>query len=268
MKIFYLGPEGTYSHKVALKIQSENASLNATLVACETLACIPKMLDEHDRGILPLENSTSCNVHESFDLILNNKLSIIGEAYLEIGFSLYGKNETSLEKLQTIYAHPMAAKQCQKLISEIGAELNIANSNLAACDLLTKDDNINSAAIAPNAIEISGLNCLKSDIADSKHNYTRFVVVANNPATSNDANKVTAIVKVKHQPGALAKVLTAIADQDLNLTKIESRAIPGTDWEYLFWLDIVLNDTPLNKLQSLLSSYVDYQEIIGYYAQG
>ena len=264
MKIFYLGPEGTFSHRVAKKIQKDTD----TLVACDTLASIPQLLGDTDYGILPLENSTSCNVHESFDLILENKLSIVAEVYLEISFSLFGKTERNIENINTVYAHPMAAKQCQKLLSELNCTVVTANSNLAASDLLKKDTNNDSAAIAPKDIEVPELDCLQSDIADSKHNYTRFVIVSNKSQVSNGANKVTAVVKVKHQPGALAKVLTAVAETNLNLTKIESRAIPGTDWEYLFWLDIVLNDTPLEELQSLLSSYVDYQEIIGYYPKG
>jgi len=264
MKIFYLGPEGTFSHRVAKSILRKNDAL----VTCDKLTEIPLALGDGDYGVLPLENSTSCNVHESFDLILDHKLSIIAEVYLEISFSLYGKKESNIKNIDTVYAHPMAAKQCQKLLSELNCTVITANSNLAACDLLGKDTNDHAAAIAPKDMEIPEVDCLQSNIADSKHNYTRFVIVSNKSQISANANKVTAIIKVKHEPGALAKVLTAVANANLNLTKIESRAIPGTDWEYLFWLDIVLNDTPLEELQALLSSYVDYQEIIGYYPKG
>ena len=153
MKIFYLGPDGTFSHRAAKKIQKDTD----TLIACDTLASIPQLLGDTDYGILPLENSTSCNVHESFDLILENKLSIIAEVYLEISFSLYGKKESSIKSINTVYAHPMAAKQCQKLLSELNCTVVTANSNLAACDLLGKDTSDDSAAIAPKDIEVAEL---------------------------------------------------------------------------------------------------------------
>ena len=266
--IFFLGPVGTFSSQIALKLYDPKVD---HLIACDTFEeVVEQLTDDHHVGVLPIENSISNNVHQVIDLIIKNQLNIIEEAFLSVNFNLVGLAQTDLAAVKTVIAHPMAAVQCENIIKELGAGVLKSKSNIHSQELLLKKNSPEFVALTNELIvDCQELQILRANVADYQHNYTRFVVVSRTPInTTKDHSKLSLLFKTAHQPGSLAKILTKLANHQLNLTKIESRPIPGTDWEYLFWLDLEKNDYKINNLMHLLENEVTYLNIIGLYEKG
>lgn len=266
--IFFLGPVGTFSSQVALKLFNPKEE---HLISCASFdEVVEQLTDDHHLGILPIENSISNNVHQVIDLIIKNQLSIVEEAYLAVNFNLVGLAKSNIDLIKTVIAHPMAAVQCENIIKSLGLKVLNSKSNIHSQELLlTKNDPSFAALTNELIVDSDNLEIFQSNVADYQHNYTRFVVVRRSPVNLlHDASKISLLFKTPHQPGSLAKILGKLAAHHLNLTKIESRPIPGTDWEYLFWLDLEKNEYKVNNLVHLLENEVTYLNIIGLYPTG
>lgn len=266
--IFFLGPVGTFSSQVALKLFDPK---NEHLTACSTFEeVVEQLTDDHHLGILPIENSISNNVHQVIDLIIKNQLSIVDEAFLSVNFNLVGLASSNIAQIKTVIAHPMAAVQCENILKSLGVKVLNSKSNIHSQELLlSKNDPTYAALTNELIVESDSLQIFQSNVADYQHNYTRFVVVSRSAVNLlTDYPKISVLFKTPHQPGSLAKILSKLAAHHLNLTKIESRPIPGTDWEYLFWVDLEKNDYKVNNLVHLLENEVTYLNIIGLYPTG
>lgn len=266
--VFFLGPVGTFSSQVALKLFDPKED---HLVACSTFdEIVEQLTDTNHLGILPIENSISNNVHQVIDLIIKNQLSIVDEAFLSVNFNLVGIQGAELTEIRNIIAHPMAAAQCENLIKSLGVKVLKSKSNIHSQELLLTRNDSNFAALTNEIIvDTDNIQILKKNVADYQHNYTRFVVVSREPVNlTSELPKISLLFKTHHQPGSLAKILSKLAAHNLNLTKIESRPIPGTNWEYLFWIDLEKNDYKVNNLVHLLENEVSYFNIIGLYQMG
>lgn len=266
--VYYLGPPGTFSGEVAEKLF---VAKKVNFINTESLSDIADALkNETDLGILPLENSISSNVHQSVDLILNYGLTIIQEAYLNINFDIVGLRNTDLKKIKKVIAHPMAFLQCQQILKGLNAQTQNANSNISSQYDIIQENSLETIAISTkNLVDQEKLVTLKTNISDFYNNHTRFVVVQKiSDSIPDKGNKISLLFKTPHVPGSLAKILNNLAEKNLNLTKIESRPIPGTNWEYLFWIDILIGNNALNLVEESMRELTTYLKCIGRYNEG
>lgn len=243
LRIAFQGTEGAYGHQAAL----QHSSVAQRPVAFKAYGSFKSMLeaviDGHvDRALLPIENTTAGSVYESYDLLLRLNLSILGEEIVDVRHVLLGVSDVPVESLRRIHSHPQALAQCSEFLSTLTdcEGVSAANTALAAKHVRTMGSTTEAAIASEEAGSHFGLTVLRRDIANQPVNYTRFVVVAASPATCDPriSAKVSMVLSTRHEHGALVRCLNVIADEGLNVTKLESRPRPGTPWEYVFYIDV------------------------------
>lgn len=271
MKIFYLGPEGSYSY-IAVKngIKKESTQF----ISCKNFSEIVNntLVDSKSLGVLPIENSITSDIHENIDFIFKNNLYIVYELFLLINLHLIGLKNTHLLNIRKVFSHPRALAQCTKFIAENHLKTDEVSSTASAGNIILEKKDISLGAIGSKELILNPkLKIIKENIGNDKYNMTRFVFISRNQNSflSDQKNKITIIFKLSHTPGSLAKLLNEFAMANLNLTKIESRPIPGTTWEYMFWVDIEdKNSLDVQILKNILEKNTISNKIIGVYQKG
>ncbi len=194
---------------------------------------------EVEYGILPVENSCAGSVHEVYDLLMDGDLCIANSADAHIHHDLIGIEGTRLDEIKEVVSHPQALKQCAALISELGLNVTeMSNTAVAVKYVADRNDRSVAAIGSAEAADDYSLEVLKSDIATSRNNTTRFVSVCREPKRSAGADKISIVFSTENVPGSLYRVLAPFASTDMSLTKIESRPIAGSDFDYLFYADL------------------------------
>lgn len=266
-KIVYFGESGSFSHIAADKFFK---GIN-NMKAANTLEKVFEEINKDDRcfGVVPWENSTTGSITETFDLLLRNKLSIVGEVFLRIHHHLLGIKKVNLDEINLCYSHKQAIMQCQQFFAKHpNMKVVETNDTATACKIVSNIQSVNNAAISSlKAAENNQLVILKSRVEDNPNNYTRFAVVGKN--ANNKGNKISLVFRIKHIPGSLFKALKPYADFSLNLTKIESRPIWGKFWEYLFFLDFEVNkENEILRVLNEMKKQTQLLTVLGRYNKG
>jgi len=267
-RVAYLGSEGSYSYLAAQKYFASKLNYNCASSITEVLSQVTD--GSATFGIVPIENSTTGGILETYDLLTKNKVFITGEVYVCIHHQLLVNPQANLSDVRVCYSHPQAIYQCQKFLQKHTAVEFVYTSDTATAALaVKKNGGTKVAAIASkNASVRYNLTIAQKNIEDNPKNFTRFAIVSQKPSTQGD--KVTLILSLKHIPGSLYHAIEPIAKNSLNLTKIESRPISGTLWEYLFILDFELASKK-GQLPNILSQIRDRTKkltILGVYKKG
>ena len=241
--VAFQGTEGAYGHQAALQhfaVARRPVAFKAYTTFREMLEAV---IEGHvDRAMLPIENTTAGSVYESYDLLLRFNLALVGEEIVDVRHCLLGVANVPLESLRRIHSHPQALSQCSEFLSNLKhvEGVSAGNTALAAKHVRELNDPAEAAIASEEAGAHFGLHVLKRDIANQAVNYTRFVVVSATPLECDPriAAKVSMVLATRHEHGALVRCLNVIADEGLNVTKLESRPRPGTPWEYVFYVDV------------------------------
>lgn len=267
MNIYYLGPKGSYSEIVAKKVFTTGEH---TLVPVGEFTDVVGHVEQEGMGILGIENSISSSVHESVDMLFQSDVCIIGEVSMNIELHLGGMKSASFTDITDVYSHTQALAQCSTFIKENNFNMHKTSSTASAMEKVLASNDISKAAIGGKAsIEEKGLSIVVEHIGNTKQNMTRWVIISKNPKSlSQPINKVTYVFRVKHEPGSLVAVLKSIADAKGNMTKIESRPVPGSDWEYEFWVDVEIPEKSLSFINTAISQSTLTNRSIGAYQKG
>ena len=167
-------------------------------------------------------------------------------------------------------SHPQALAQCEHYITRLGIQREVVYDTAGAVKMLKASGRHDHAAIASRrAAEVYEMQILEEGIEDDEANYTRFVVLSREPIVPAAPAKTSIVFTLKNVPGALFKALSVFALRDLDLTKIESRPLAGTPWDYLFYLDFVGSRADANVQRALdhLSEYATTLRVLGSYAR-
>ena len=243
-----LGRNGSFSHEALLRLypQANPLFFPDFPSIFEAVAC-----GAADLGILPVENSSAGSVGEVYDLILKYRFSILGAVSLPVRHCL-ASSETTAENIRTVYSHPQALRQCSDFLKTHGWKAESCSSTAGAAVLAEKAGI--GAICSARAARECGLNILAEDIQNTAVNRTRFLVIGREMLLPPDADKISVCFSLPHRTGTLSGVLARFAAAGLNLTKIESRPIPGKNFEYDFYLDFtgnVRDEHTLNLLCAL-----------------
>jgi len=224
-------------------------------------------------GVLPIENSAAGSVASVYDLMQRHHFHIVRSLRLKVDHALLAKPGVKLEEIREIASHPHALAQCREFLKAHPDIKVVPNSNTAvAAKELADSDRRDQAVIASrDCAELYGLATLAEGIQDARYNYTRFICIAKNLEIYPEANKITIMLSLPHRPGALQSIISKFAAIDVNLTKLESRPIPGMDFEFRFIFDFEAspNDLSVRSLLSELSMDPDIEhfEFLGAYAE-
>jgi prephenate dehydratase len=269
MRIAYQGEPGAFSEAAARQVNAE-----AQLVPCRSFEDVFEAVNGGPAGygVLPIENSIGGSIHRNFDLLLEHHLPIVGEIELPVVHHLLALPGCTMESVRRIYSHPQALAQCDRFLRTLtgaGTVEVIATYDTAGSAKLIADEQIqDGAAIASaRAAEVFGLVALRSSIQDYEHNVTRFLIIGRRPLSEAPADKTTIVFTLANEPGALFKALSVFALRGIDLTKLESRPIPGRTWEYLFYADLsaARDDLPCARALAHLAEFAPMLRILGSY---
>src|SRR5712691_7242385 len=219
------GEAGSFSHAAALEIHGDVIRL----VPCATFVELFRAVEggEATSGVVPIENTLAGSVHENYDLLSAHALHVVAETELRIRHCLIAPPRMTLGHVQRVASHPDVV--AVPAYDTAGSVRDVMSGKVDA-----------DAAIASKlAAELYGADVLAEGLEDHAENYTRFLVIARDPAPREQANKTSLLLSLGNTPGTLHRALGVFAARGLNLTKIESRPLPGRPWEYLFYLDVV-----------------------------
>lgn len=249
LRIAFLGPEGTFSQAAAYKHFGHSVGSVPSATIDETFRAVET--GRADYAVVPVENSTEGAVSRTLDLVVGSNLKICGEVLLPVHQNLLrlrnspsplvgeGQDEGGLTDIARIYSHAQSLAQCQHWLNKNlpNAERIPVSSNAEAARLAALD--ATSAAIAGElAAEIYGLAILSPRIEDDPNNTTRFLVLADHDTAPSGKDKTSMVMSAANAPGAVVKLLQPLAEAGVSMTKFESRPVKGTNWEYLFFVDI------------------------------
>ena len=191
-------------------------------------------------GVLPIENSSNGSVRAVYQLLQEHDLSVVRSTRLCIRHELLALPGTRLEDITEIYSHEQAIGQCSKFLGGLkDVKVVPCGNTAAAAKLVAESGNPRAAAISSHpCAALYGLECVNGNIQDSDNNYTRFICVAKDPVIYAGANKISLIIALDNRPGALYEVLSKLAALDIDMTKLESCPVAGSDFEFIFFLEL------------------------------
>ena len=214
-----------------------------------------------DYGVLPIENSTVGSVTAVYDLMTKNDFRIVKALKLRIRHVLLAPRGTRLADVKEVVSHPYALAQCSEFLKARGLKPTPASNTAVAAAEIAKSGRRDVAVIgARDCAELYGMDVLADDISDNTSNYTRFICISRKDEIYHDAERISVMMSLSHRPGALSDVLVKFAAIGLNLTKLESRPVPGSDFEFRFVFDF--DASPRDpKVVKLLSGFATDPEI-------
>ena len=224
-------------------------------------------------GVLPIENSTAGSVTQVYDLMAKHDFKIAKALKLRIRHVLLAPKGVKLADVKEIASHPQAIAQCAEFLkAHQGVRTVPASNTAAAAAELAKSGRKDAAVIASReCAELYGLDILADDISDTTSNFTRFICISRKTEIYPDANKFSLMMSLSHRPGSLADILIRFGAVGVNLTKLESRPVPGSDFEFRFIFDFEASphDVRVVKLLSSLASdpEVEHFTFLGAYAE-
>lgn len=242
LRVAYQGVEGSFSHHTAQRRYARRSG-GVLLTGYETFrrAARSVKVGDNDVALLPIENSTAGSINEVYDLLSEGGLTINAETITEVRHCLLGLPEASLDELQLVISHPQALAQCERYLDRLGVQTRADFDTAGAARQIKLANDPTIAAIAgAAAAQAYGLTILEEGIQDQAANSTRFVELAVEATTCPPdlPCKTSLLIATGHRPGDLGDVLTQFARSGVNLTKLESRPVPGETWKYRFYLDI------------------------------
>jgi prephenate dehydratase len=237
------GERGSNSHMAAL------AMLGAADGALEIVPCTLSadviaavLAGRVDGAVLPIENSLHGSVAEHYDLLLEHAIRIDRESLLRIRHNLIAAPGVRLEDVRHVISHPVALSQCRRYLAAMTQARAMPFYDTAGSVKHVMAENLrDTAGVAPAlAAEEYGANVLVEGIEDNAENFTRFHLLRRSDAPSvavATPNKLSLAFAVEHRPGTLVAALQLLAEAGVDLTKVESRPVPGSPWEYIFYVD-------------------------------
>lgn len=222
-------------------------------------------------GVLPIENSSNGSVRAVYQLLQERSLSIVRSTRLCIRHELLALPGVKLEEITEIYSHQQAIGQCSRFLDGLKDVKVIPCDNTAvAAKLVAESGSRHAAAISSHpCAALYGLECLSNAIQNSDNNYTRFVCVARDPAIYAGASRISLIIAFENKPGALYDILSKLAALDINMTKLESCPVVGSDFEFIFFIELeadVRDPSVRAMLEEMERSCAQFQ-FLGNYAE-
>lgn len=234
----FLGERGTFSEEAAEKLLGAAAETVSRPTFEKLFAAIDERAAEY--VLAPLENSLVGSVHRCYDLLLESSLTIVAEIILPISHFLIGCPGASLETVEIVESHPVALAQCQRFFAAYPHLKRAATDDTAgsARRVVESGDATRAAIAGERAARIYGGAILQEHLEDYSENYTRFVLLAQNPDAARQGNKISLAIRLAHRPGALHDALRPFVRRGIDLLKIESRPVKERPWQYNFYLDV------------------------------
>lgn len=278
-KVAIQGFEGSY-HDIATRLFFNNEKTE--LICCDTFNEVFNAMatDSDVVALVAIENTIAGSLLHNYELLRNSGAVIIGEQKLRIAHCICCLPNEDWSDLHEVHSHPVALAQCEAFLQR-HPELKAVQTDdtaLSAKEIKEKGLRGHAAICSVHAAKLYGMRILQENIETNKHNFTRFLVVADRwrsdelcaEAISRQADKANIVFSLPHEEGSLSAILSIFTFYRINLTKIQSLPIIGREWEYMFYVDVTFNDytrfrqsidavRPLTKELTILGEYKAFE---------
>ena len=271
IKVSIQGYEGSFHQMAALRFFGKEVEV----IPCASFRDVVKIAinkKESDGGVMAIENSIAGSILPNYNLLQKSDLKIVGEIYLQIKQNLLVNPGVKLEEIREVHSHSMAIQQCFGFLDKYNWKLVETEDTALSAKHIHQHRSRHIAAIASRlAADLFELEVLAPNIHTLKNNYTRFLIVQPEETATqpDDADKASVNFYTDHSRGSLARVLTAIAEGGINLSKLQSFPIPGSDWKYSFHADMEFDsieqfDQVIENIQTITEAL----KVYGVYKKG
>ena len=248
---------------------------NVTVLPCATFRELIQVAENQKQSagaVMAIENSIAGSILPNYNLLQKSKLRIVGEIYLQIRQNLMVNPEVALEDIREVHSHHMALLQCAEYLDKHNWKLVETEDTALSAKHVHQHHSKHTAAVASRAAaELYGLKVITPDIHTLKNNYTRFLVLRREKEAEavQGADKSSLYFETDHSKGSLARVLTRIAEEGINLSKLQSFPIPGSQWKYFFHADLEF-DTPeqFERVLKGIKEHTQELKVYGIYKRG
>ena len=273
------GFEGSY-HDIATREFFKDEEIE--LICCETFNDVFNTIaaDSNVVALVAIENTIAGSLLHNYELLRDSGTIIVGEQKLRIAHCICCLPEENWEDLKEVHSHPVAVAQCEAFLQrhpELKA-VQAEDTALSAKEIMQNQLHGHAAICSPHAAQMYGMRILQENIETNKHNFTRFLVVADRwraddlkaEGIGRQVNKANIVFSLPHQEGSLSQILSIFTFYRINLTKIQSLPIIGREWEYMFYVDVTFDDytrfhqsidavRPLTKELTILGEYKAFE---------
>lgn len=262
------GVEGAYS-----QLAADRLFKRATISFFDSFEGVFHAVDEGTchYGVLPVENSTAGTVHQVYDLMERHQFCIVRSLRLKVDHQLLAIPGATLDGISDIYSHQQAISQCRGFLESLpNVTVHVCENTAAAAKLVAESGRTDTAALSSRACaELYDLATLAKNVQDKGNNYTRFACISKHLEIYPGADRTSLMVVTGNTPGSLCKVLQRFYALDINLVKLESRPIPDSDFDFMFYFDL---DCPVaapefSKLLASLDDLCDEYRYLGSYSE-
>ena len=231
------GVEGAYS-----QLACEKMIRYPSIMYCRTFENVFGAIESGlcRYGILPIENSLAGSVNSVYDLMIRHHCYIVRSARIKIDHTLLALPGTKAEDIREIYSHEQAIQQCSAFLSRHKEwHVNVCTNTAAAARMVAESGRKDAAAISSgHCAALYGLQCLSSEVQNNSNNHTRFICISKKPEIYPGADHTSLMLVLPNHPGSLYQLLSRFNALDINLIKLESRPLPGRDFEFMFYFDL------------------------------
>ena len=250
------GVQGSF-HDIAAHLYFAGQEIN--LVCCDTFEQLFEVVKKNPEvlAVVAIENTIAGSLLHNYELLRDSNMTIVVEHKQHIEHSLLALPGDDMTDITEVNSHPVALMQCRSFLQKHPGWKIVETDDTAgaAADISKVQLKGRAAICSKHAAPIYGMKVLEEAIEDNKHNFTRFLVladpyIADNLRDKYRSNKSSIVFSVPHESGSLSQVLSIFSFYHINLTKIQSLPIIGHEWEYLFYVDLTY-DNYSRYLQSI-----------------
>lgn len=236
-KAAFFGEPGSYTEQALMQALGKECER----ISCPSFASVVEAVEsgEAKYGVVPIENTTTGDISDLYDLMAEHEVYPVAEQVIKIQHVLAAPAGATEEGIKEVYSHPQALMQCSGYFTNRPELLQRACSSTSGCAMeVAKGGDVTKAAIASEiAAERYGLTVLRRGLNNENVNSTRFLVLSKDAVYTKESDKVSICFEIMHESGSLYRILSHLIYNNLNMTKIESRPIPGKQFEYRFFVD-------------------------------
>jgi prephenate dehydratase len=265
------GYEGSFHQVAARNIYGKSVEV----IPCATFRDLIRVASDKNASsgaIMAIENSIAGSILPNYNLLQKSSLKVVGEVYLSISQNLMVNPGVKLADIKEVHSHPMAILQCLEFLEKYNWKLIETEDTALSAKQVHQHKSKHVAAIASKlAAEIFELDLIAPNIQTMKNNYTRFLVLQREKEAVQiaDADKASIYFQTNHSKGILSKVLTLIAEADINLSKLQSMPIPGSNFKYGFYADLEFEQlNQFHQVMESIDSLTNSVKIFGVYKKG
>lgn len=236
-RVVYQGEPGAYSEIACRDFFGEDVDAHGLYQFEDTFKALAK--GEADYAVLPIENSSTGAIRQVYDQLEQYEFFFVGETTVQVNHALMAIPGTTMEDITTVYSHEQGLFQSEQFLNEHPGWRTVAQADTAGSAKMVAQlgDPHKAAICSVRAAQIYGLEILKEKTNANSQNTTRFIVISPKPELREDRDKVCISLTTANDSGALHSVLSVFSVHNINLVRLESRPIPGHNWEYMFFIE-------------------------------